>query len=162
MRPAAPSSSGSASKDIGGYTFRYVSEVRVRRNEDGTIHTHEPQSRYRGRHDAQLHRYGDGEFCKFRVPQAPRAEGVYAVFASEVLAYVGEAENLNKRWYDYGQISPRKCYKRGQETNCRLNKLILGAAKDGTTITLWFFPTADRKRVEAELRLKLRPPWNAI
>ncbi len=70
------------------------------------------------------------------VPGLPASEGVYAVFAGQDLAYIGGAVNLAKRWYDYGQISPKKCYVGGQETNCRVNKLILQTARRSSRMTL--------------------------
>ncbi len=109
-----------------------------------------------------MHKYGDGEFCKVLVPSVPASEGVYAVFAGDDLAYIGEAVNLRKRWYDYGQISPRKCYAGGQETNCRINKLILEANRRSTMMTLWFHRTTLRERIEQELRRRFQPPWNAV
>ena len=147
-------------RSVGGYQFLFASEIRVDRNSDGSVFTDRPQSRYAKASQASLHRYGDGEFCRFRLNGLPTGEGVYCVFADEDLAYVGEAVRLTKRWYDYGQISPRKCYEGGQETNCRVNKLVLQSARQGVTLTLWFLSTNRRKAVEAELRQRFRPPWN--
>ncbi len=153
---------GAPKRQLGGYEFLHVSDVEVARKADGSVLTHQPQARYAGSKQASLHRYGDGDFCKILVANTPEKEGVYALFVAEQLAYVGEAANLAKRWYDYGQISPRKCFEGGQETNCRLNKLILKTARDGLPMTLWFHQTSRRKQIEADLRRRLRPPWNAI
>lgn len=151
-----------STRRIGGYEFSLVSDLDIAKDPNGSIVTYRPQSRYARAKQASVHRYGDGQFCKILITNAPEAEGVYAVFVLEQLAYVGEAVNLAKRWYDYGQISPRKCYEDGQETNCRVNKLILKTAKEGLQMTLWFHLTPRRKDVEKELRNRFDPPWNAI
>jgi hypothetical protein len=62
----------------------------------------------------------------------------------------------------YGNISPRNCFKGGQEPNCRLNNLVYRAATTGEKILLWLFHTADHKEVEAKLRAIQRPAWNRI
>jgi hypothetical protein len=62
----------------------------------------------------------------------------------------------------YGNISPRNCFRGGQETNCRLNNLVYLAAAAGEKISLWFFPTADYKAMEDALRATLKLAWNRI
>ena len=63
-----------------------------------------------------------------------------------------------------GGISPRNCFAGGQETNCRINNLILEASKGGEETTLWFYRVDGGKdaRVEIEALHKnlLKPPWN--
>jgi hypothetical protein len=81
----------------------------------------------------------------------------------EELRYVGECASLSARFNaGYGNISPRNCFKGGQETNCRLNNLIYMAATAGGHISLWFFQTADYESVEAFLRTTLDPAWNQV
>lgn len=159
-RPATPPNG--ASRDIGGYRFAIVGPIEVRRNENGSVWSHTPQPRYQKAAKSRLNRYGDGEFCDFRVPGLAHEGGVYALFVSDDLKYVGEAVDLHRRWYEYGHISPRKCFEGGQETNCRVNKLIMSAVRDGRPLSLWFHPTQRRKEIEAELRERFRPPWNAV
>ena len=62
----------------------------------------------------------------------------------------------------YGQISPRNAYEGGQETNCRINNLILEETKKNNGIDLWFLKTNDYKKIEKLLRLTLNPIWNKI
>ncbi len=149
-------------KLIGPYSFDFVGPIEPVRVGAGAVFAYRPQARYAKSGQTKLHKYGDEEFCKVLVPGLPAFEGVYAVFSGHDLAYIGEAVSLSKRWYDYGQISPRKCYLGGQETNCRVNKLILQAARRGTTMTLWFHGTNMRKAIEKELRRQFQPPWNAV
>ncbi len=153
---------GTGQRTIVDYAFSSLGPVAVSRNADGTPWSHQPQLRYAKAASSTLNRYGSGEFCEIRAAAAPHREGVYALFVGEDLVYVGEAVDLHKRWYHYGHISPRACYLGGQETNCRVNKLILEAARKGQPLGLWFHPTGRRKEIEAELRRELRPPWNAV
>jgi hypothetical protein len=60
----------------------------------------------------------------------------------------------------YGNISPRNCFKGGQETNCRLNNLIYFAVSEGRDVNLWFHQTANFKSAELELRAMKAWPWN--
>lgn len=77
--------------------------------------------------------------------------------------YVGECKNLTARFNTgYGQISPRNCFVGGQETNCRINKLILSEAVQGHGVRLWFMQTAAYKTIEMELRSIRRLPWNRV
>jgi hypothetical protein len=60
----------------------------------------------------------------------------------------------------YGRISPRNCFQGGQSANCRVNNLILDAAKNGHRIELWFTKSSDRKTLEERLIARIRPHWN--
>jgi hypothetical protein len=60
----------------------------------------------------------------------------------------------------YGNISPRNCFKDGQETNCRLNNLILETTQAGKRVSLWLCRTADHKAVERVLFGTLQLAWN--
>jgi hypothetical protein len=58
--------------------------------------------------------------------------------------------NLSARFNaGYGNISPKNCFKGGQETNCRLNNLLHAALLGGQRISLWFFQTVEYKSIEA-------------
>ena len=108
-----------------------------------------------------LNRYGAGPFCRFRIPRDIRVAGVYVISRNETVLYVGECEHLSQRFnMGYGQISPRNCFKGGQETNCRINALVLNECLAGHTLSLHFHPCDDYKRLEARLRQEIRPEWN--
>ncbi len=160
--PETLASPAEAERDIVGYRFQLVGSLEVVRDDDGSVWSHAPQSRYEKAAASRLNRYGDGEFCEFRVRGLPHEEGVYALFVADELVYIGEAVDLHRRWYDYGHIAPRKCFEGGQETNCRLNKLVQRTAREGRPLGLWFCRAQRRKEVEAELRERFRPPWNAV
>ena len=145
------------------YPFTFVCDLELERADDGSIRRFYPQSRYAERDRVPLHRYGAGPFCRFLIPHGRHEAGVYVFTVDAEMQYVGECAELTARFNaGYDRISPRNCFKGGRETNCRINTLIAEAAGSGSTVSLWFFETSDRKAVEAELRRRLAPPWNAI
>jgi len=147
--------------NIGGHEFQRVGEIEPEREPDGSVHTVMPQGRYHNRNGTLLNKYGAGPFCKFKIPNRYQVSGVYAVAISDHVRYIGECANLSSRFNaGYGNISPKNCFKGGQETNCRLNNLFYRAVTSGDLITLWFFPTANYKAMESTLRASLRPAWN--
>ena len=145
-------------RSIEGHEFWLVGSPQLRR--DATGHFQE-YTHVLPEHE-RANAWATGPFCTFGLPSAPPAPGVYAVFVDDLLRYIGECENLSKRFSaaGYGQISPRNCHSDGQSTNCKLNANILAAAKEGRRIDVWFHPTNDFKEVEARLLTTLTPPWN--
>jgi hypothetical protein len=148
---------------IAGYEFERICDIELARDADGSVRLFTPQSRYQNARNPPLNKYGAGPFCKFKIASRLRASGVYVITVDGELQYVGECANLSARFNaGYGNISPKNCFKGGQETNCRLNNLVYTAALAGAQLSLWFFNTADYKSVEALLRFTLNPPWNRI
>ena len=148
---------------MGGIDFEHVCDIAPRRTTDGVIEAFMPQSRYANRRGLPLNTYGAGPFCKFAIPSSYPVSGVYIISLDGELLYVGETANLSKRFNaGYGNISPRNCFAGGQQTNCRVNSLILAAASAGRSIALWFHSTHDYKVREAALRSALRWTWNKI
>jgi hypothetical protein len=148
---------------IADFEFNYICAVEPVRETDGSLRRFAPQGLYKNTRNLPLNRYGAGPFCKFKIASRLQASGVYALSVDSAVRYVGECASLSKRFNaGYGNISPKNCYKGGQETNCRLNNLVYSASLNGERIELWFFHTADYKRVEAFLRSTLKPPWNRV
>jgi DNA-binding Lrp family transcriptional regulator len=148
---------------VGNYDFERICEISPERDADGSVKRFTPQSRYRNSGNIRLNKYGQGPFCKFRIPSHHHQTGVYSIIVDGVVSYIGECENLSSRYnMGYGNISPRNCFVGGQETNCRVNTLIFHASTEGRKITLWFLKTAAFKSVEQELRALLKPEWNRI
>src|SRR5713226_473709 len=146
---------------VGGYEFERVCAIEPARNPDGSIKEIMPQSRYRNSSGFPLNRYGAGPFCKFKIPNDRKFCGVYAITVEDSVKYIGECVDLTSRYnMGYGTISPRNCFAGGQETNCRLNNLILLAVRGGAKVSLWFLPTDEFKAVEHELRGSEKPEWN--
>ena len=134
--------------DFAGRTFEFVGEIDPERDPYGEVLGEFPQSRYRNERNLPLHRYGHGPFCRFRVARGWRREGIYILTSGDEPLYVGECVDLETRWgpVGYGLISPRNCYKGGQQTNCRINNLIFVDAKTGVSLNLWFYPTESNKQ----------------
>ena len=148
---------------IGQYIFEYVCKIEPELNEDGLINETTPHYRYKNKKNLPLHNYGQGPFCKFRIPKGHKVGGVYAITVGKIVKYIGECQDLTSRFNSgYGQISPRNCFKGGQETNCRINSLILKAAKKDDVLSLWFMETEQYKIREQELICREEPAWNMI
>ncbi len=148
---------------VGDFDFEYVGDIEPTRDADGAILAFHPQSRYKNVRQLSLNRYGARPFCKFKLATKIQVSGVYILAIGGEIRYVGECSNLSARFNSgYGNISPKNCFKGGQETNCRLNNLVYLAALDGKRISLWFFQTADYKRMEAALRASLKLAWNRV
>lgn len=140
-----------------------VCDIEPLRGTDGSLRQHMPQERYKNARNLPLNRYGSGPFCKFTIPSRFQVSGVYVLTLDGAPQYVGECANLSARFNaGYGNISPKNCFKGGQETNCRLNSLLYTALLAGQRISLWFFRTADYKSLELTLRGTLRLTWNRI
>jgi len=148
---------------LGDYEFEHVCEIAPLRETDGSMRQHMPQERYKNARNLPLNRYGAGPFCKFTIPSRFKVNGVYVLTVDGAPQYVGECANLSARFNaGYGNISPKNCFRGGQETNCRLNNLLYTALMAGQRISLWFLRTADYKAVELALRGTLKLTWNRI
>jgi hypothetical protein len=142
------------------YEFWLVGEPIIQRTANGELaeYVHDfPKNK-------SINKYGAGPFCKFGLPGAPNAQGVYVIFVDSVLVYIGRCENLSERFSSrgYGSISPRNIHSDGQSTNCKLNSRILNTAKNNSEINIWFYHTKNFIEIEAQLISSLRPAWNAI
>lgn len=146
---------------IGPYIFQHVCEISPVRNSDGLIRQYMPKAQFANLRNLPLSKYGNGPFCKFKIPSAYRESGVYALIIDDTARYIGECRDLSARYNaGYGNISPRNCFKGGQDTNCRLNNLICSAATAGQEINLWFHQTANYKAAELEILAIQKWLWN--
>ena len=149
-----------------GYMFFHIGLIRPERDRRGAVIYDLPQRRYRNERNLTLHKYGRGPFGRFRIPPNWSRSGVYVLTNGDRRAlYVGECQNLQSRWnHGFGRISPRNCYQKGQETNCRINSLIHQGTTTDEKFDLWFYPVNGgkraRKAVESELIAALKPLWN--
>ncbi|HMS56458.1 MAG TPA: GIY-YIG nuclease family protein [Fimbriimonadaceae bacterium] len=146
---------------LNGREFEEFGPIAIERDLNGQVVEHSPQSRYSKSATSKLHKYGQGEFCKFKVPGLPRVSGVYLFVAGGELVYVGKAANLRSRLETgYGNISPKNCYKGGQQTNCRINQALLILARAGKDFAIFAHICEDYDELERGLIATLRPPWN--
>lgn len=146
--------SGPDSMDVCGYPFRFIQEIRPVM-ENRAVKEFIPDIKP-GR---RLNPYGNPPFCRFTVSM-PNSPGVYIWIVEDEIIYVGEARNLQKRFYDYGHIYAANCYASGRNTNCKMNKVVLDQAKKGRYVKLYFFETEDYKKVELELLRQINTKHN--
>jgi len=140
--------------------FRFAGRIEPKRGGDGAVLVHAPQGRYAKRDTVRLNKYGAGPFCEFRLRGLPRSAGVYVYVLGGKPVYVGQAVDLDARFYAYGRISPKNCYRGGRETNCRMNTLIYDTYASGERIDVYVHVTQDYARLEASMISDLRPKWN--
>lgn len=143
------------------HSFRRIGTVRPECEASGKVKTFYPHLEYSKAATATLHKYGAGPFCRFAVSKDLALEGVYLLAVRSEIRYVGKCDNLAVRFNTgYGQIAPRNCYKGGQNTNCKVNALILAEIEQGRELDLWFYETSEPLKVEKQLITALGPPWN--
>lgn len=142
--------------------FNFVCEISPKVELDGEIKEFYPEQRYEKKEKSHLHKYGKGPFCKFTIPNRYKGEsGVYFLLMDNFLVYIGECEDIVRRFNnEYGSISPKSCYKGGQQTNCRINKEILKSIKNKSKMILLFYKTNNYKQIERVLISELKPIWN--
>ncbi len=145
-------------KSIGDREFWLVGSPQIQRDAHGHFHEYIPEMP----EGQRANRYAAGPFCKFGLPAAPRAPGVYAVLVDEQLKYIGRCEDLAKRFGSsgYGSISQRNLHDDGQSTNCKLNARVLATAQQGQLMQVWFHSTPDFVELEQQLIGALLPEWN--
>jgi len=147
---------------LSGYRFEKVCDIEPVRDESGTVYEYKPYPRYDNKKGLKRHGYGDGPFCSFKIPSEYNGlSGVYAIRVNGEWVYIGKADDLGNRFNQgYGNISPRNCFEGGQQTNCRMNNLILEETKNGSSIELFFYKILRLDFVETELIKTLNPAWN--
>ena len=148
-------------RQFAGHTFKRVGQIQPERDHSGKPVEYTPEAIP----NDLLNRYGLGPFCRFSVAQQQNWQigGVSIVTCNESVRSVGETVNLSRYWFSRGRIAPAAARKGGQQSNCRINNLILGEAKRGADIVLWFHCVqhdAERKELKARLIAALSPPWD--
>lgn len=76
-----------------------------------------------------LNKYGDNNFCEFRIQDNLNDKGIYCYIKDDKIKYIGRCTNNFKKRINqgYGKIHPKNCFIDGQATNCHLNSLINSA-----------------------------------
>lgn len=146
---------------LADYSFTFRGQLVPERDAQGALKELQPQVRYAKRATVALHKHGLGPFCKFRIAVPAGLRGVYALVVDDSVRYIGECQDLAKRFNDgYGNISPTNCYRGGQATNCKINHHVLDVTISGGRVNLYFHPTRSRYEVEEQLIARYSPPWN--
>ena len=149
-------SAASDSLTVCGYSFRYVQEIQPECDANGMVKEYYPELEPGKR----LNKNGKPPFCRFSI-DADSLPGVYLWVLGEDIIYIGETENLRRRFNNgYGRIYAYNCYSDGRSTNCKMNKVVLALAKAGRYVKLYFYETKDYKLVERELLEKIKTRYN--
>ena len=99
-------------------------------------------------------------FCKFK-PDLPKIKGVYLWVSDNEIIYIGEGVNLRSRFNSgYGNISPRNCFKGGQSTNVKMNRIALSYLKNNRPIDIYIYETANHKELETLLLSRISTQYN--
>ena len=160
IKPIANTSSTADTINVCGYTFTYIQDLIPQCDADGTAIKYYPQAKYDNKAGLALLYHGKGAFCQFSIV-ADDWPGVYLWVVDGKIIYIGETAGLKQRFNNgYGYISPRNCYVGGQSTNCKMNKVVLENFESGNVVSLYFYQTADYKRVELELLSEINTPYN--
>ncbi len=142
------------------HKFKKIISIIPEKNKEGKIKKFFPQNNYNNLKNLKLHKYGNGPFCKFKIPDI-HAQGVYLLLIEDKPEYVGECEDFANRWNTgYANISPRACFEGGQSTNCRINNIIFNSIQSGEKVELFFKKLTDRFALEYELISKINPKLN--
>jgi len=130
-------------------------------NSRGGITVFNPWERFPNRTGLMLHAWGEGPFCRFKIPGRFRDKsGVYLILVNGKIVFSGWCKNLVHRMnQNYGTISPRKCYDGSEPENCLVNNRILYAAQDKKKITLYMLPGAGPE-ISESIITRLSPRWN--
>lgn len=149
-------------KELLNYDFEFVDNISPILDSYGHIKEFYPQDRYAKKDTTALNKHGDGAFCRFSIhPKWSRVSGVYAFFIDNELVYLGQCLDFAKRFnLGYGNIAPKNCYKGGQSTNCKINKVVLNAVKSGKKVSLYFHINPNYDAVERELIVHFKPKYN--
>jgi len=153
---------------LGGLAFQFIERISPDVDGSGEPEELNPANNFDNSRGLKRHKYGKLPHCHFAITRSEITDevGVYAFVApSGSILYVGSATtSLGKRINaGYGQISPANCYSGGQQTNCRVNNLILEATKAGRTTDLWFHSTQtarEAEKSEDQLLGNLDTEWN--
>lgn len=146
-------------RKFAGYEFEHVGEIEPERDARGDVVPHLPDVGQ----GKQLHRYGLGPFCRFRIAKGWSCGGVYVIECKGLVCYVGKCHDLEKIWYRIGRISPSARYERGQQTHCMNNGLIFNEVVQGGKVNVWFCAIEDEEmRLTAKDHViqKCEPSWN--
>lgn len=143
-----------------GYEFRFIQNLAPVLDETGEIKKYYPQDSYFNKKGLPLSPYGKGAFCRFSI-EADDVPGVYLWVVDDEIIYIGETIGLRRRFnMGYGNISTRNCFVGGQNTNCKMNKIVLALYEQGKVISLYFHRTKDYKQVELNLLNRINTQYN--
>ena len=142
-------------------SFHKAESISLRKGNDGSF-VYFPQLRF---NNVKKYPYLAGindstEFCSFKL-NLPKQKGVYLWVVDDEIIYLGEAVDLYSRFNTgYGNISPRNCFKGGQSTNVKMNRVALEYFKQGKMINIYITLTENHKAIELYLLNRISTKYN--
>ena len=145
-----------------GLTFEKYSRISLIPNKNGELY-YSPQNNYNNKKDYPylIDIDKNSLFCKFK-PNLPKIKGVYLwVDNYDEIIYIGEEKNLYERFNSgYGNISPRNCYKGGQSTNVKMNRVALSYFNNNHSIYIYICETPEHRAIEKKLLTLIKTQYN--
>ncbi len=142
-------------KNLLGYDFKYIETIKPFTDKNGAIQVFSKVYTHYKKDGLKLHKYGDLDFCKFKLNNFTSKEkisGVYLWVINDEIIYIGETANLINRFNQgYGLITPRNCLVGGQRTNCKMNNVLLKAYQSKKEVKIYFCECKNFKEVEKTL-----------
>lgn len=144
-----------------GLTPDLIWTIEPEHNSKGGITIFNPWERFPNRSGLMLHEWGEGPFCRFKIPGRFRdLSGVYLIVVGGKIVFAGWCKNLVHRMnQNYGTISPRKCYDGAEPENCLINHRILNASLDRQKVNIYMLHDAGREICDTIIT-RLNPRWN--
>ena len=141
--------------------FEKYCTLSIIHDKNGAVY-YSPQLRYKNKNNYPYLSGIDDKtmFCRFK-PDLPITKGVYLWVIDDEIVYIGEGVNLRDRFNNgYGNISPRNCFKGGQSTNVRMNRVVLYHYQQKQDIEIYICETLNHKYVEYVLLSKVQTKYN--
>ena len=146
--------------DNDNYEFQYIQDL-VPECENGQLKVvNHSESEYK---DYPKNRYGEKEYCSFKIDYEKNISGVYLWVIDNKIIYIGETDDFAERFnIGYGNISPYNCTIKGQVTNCKMNNVVLELfRKNNKIVHLYFMPAANYKAIEEKLLSNIKTEYNS-
>ncbi len=133
------------------YVFNFFETLEPDVDYTGAIETYDYKDYEVG---GKRNKYGKGLFCHFSLKREETGACAYFWLRENGNPnelndrfYVGQTDDLQQRFYNYGHISPSDCMEDGNSTDCKMNKVLLKHKK----VDLYVCPTKNPKKVESEI-----------
>lgn len=141
------------------YHFDYIQDLVPKCNDKNlNIYDHK-NSKYK---DNKKNKYGDRDYCLFQIEYPEKTSGVYLWVVDNEIIYIGETDDLFKRFNSgYGKITPYNCKVNGQTTNCKMNGVVLDLLRSNKIVHLYFLPTRNYKEIELKLLANISTKYNS-
>ena len=139
----------------------HIATMQIESTRGGRAIQYFPWERFNNKLGLDLHSWGEGPFCRFRIPDRYRRQrGVYLFAIEGRIIFCGWCEDLSRRINQhYGTISPRRCFIGGEIENCYINHQIFLSHENGEKVDLYFIQDAPQTLIQ-EIEDRFLLSWN--